>query len=342
MDISYYKRRLKANKIKRQIMATRRTIQRVRVLCALVISICLCVFAIWALRLPQWYIDSAKFAAGDTSIIKIQGNQLTPSAKIIDMVKNTKIPYTQIYRLDTKPIEENITKLQPIKKVYIKRYWFPARLVIAVEERVPIFLLTPNLETEPNSALTAEGVLIDKEYLNFSSPQKAKSILTYGVKNGHDVVWDKKKVEKLIEITKAFEAYSGLEVRYIDLRNEKDSYIMLDDFLIRFGEINETALARIKWIAAIIPEAQKNKNNIKYIDLRWEDSRYFCLKNSSDTKEEAGEIQKQNENIKNETQQKKLDKNVDKKVIVKPSESEQETVQQIEVKQQENTNSEND
>lgn len=311
MDISYYKRRLKANKMRRQIMGVRTLLQRVRVLLALIIALLLCAFAVWVLKLPQWYLDSAKLSNADSEIIKIQGNTLTPEEKIRDMVRKTELPYTQIYRLDTKPLEENIKKLQPVKNVYIKRYWLPARIIIAIEERMSVFLLTPNLDTEPNSALTAEGVLINKDYLPFKIPQKAKIILTYGVVNGHEEVWNKKKVDKLIEITKAFEAYSGLEVKYIDLRNEKDSYVMLGEFLIRFGEINETALARIKWIAPIIPEAQKNKNNIKYIDLRWEDSRYFCLKNTKDSKEEA-EIK----SIKSDKPEENNDK---KQEILKPS-----------------------
>ncbi len=322
MDIQYHKRRLRANKMKRQIASTRLMLMRIRGLLALLIAVSFCYFAFWVLKLPQWYIDSNKLAALDPEIIEIQGNVLTPKEKILNVVKNTELPYTQIYRLDTSELAENIQKLQPIKKVYIKRYWFPARLIITVEERNLVFLLTPNLETEPNSALTTDGILIDKEYLIYNTSQKAKTILTYGVRNGHDEVWDKKKVDKLIEITKAFELYSGLEVKYIDLRNEKDCYVMLGDFLIRFGEINETALARIKWIAPIIPEANKNKDNIKYIDLRWEDSRYFCLKNNQNAKTTEEIIQK--------TKQ-------DKKGILKPKieENPPQTETKVEIKQQE-------
>ena len=283
MDIHYHKRRLKANKMHRQIQAARVLLIRLRVFLALVITVCLLYFIFWILNLPQWYINGSK-PASLKSVIVIQGNSLTPDEKILETVKNTKLPYTQIYKLDTKPLKNNIEKLQSVKKVYIKRYWFPARLIIVAEERVPAFLLTPNLETEPNSALTIDGILIDKEYLTADNSKKAKTILTYGIKDGHEVVWDKKIVEKLTEIVKAFEIYSGLEVKYIDLRNEKDCYIMLDEYLIRFGEINDTALTRIKWIAPILPEAKKNKDNIKYIDLRWEDSRYFCLKNNKEEK----------------------------------------------------------
>ena len=100
MEIAYYKRRLKANKMRRQIAATRMLLQRLRVLLALIIAIALCWFGIWVLRLPQWYLNSTKFANADPEIIKIQGNYLTPEEKILSMVRKTKLPYTQLYRLD--------------------------------------------------------------------------------------------------------------------------------------------------------------------------------------------------------------------------------------------------
>ena len=76
---------------------------------------------------------------------------------------------------------------------------------------------------------------------------------------------------------KAFETYSGQNVEYIDLRNPTDVYIKLDKVLIRFGEINDTAQKRAKWIATILPETKNFKQKIKYIDLRWEDAHYIKL-----------------------------------------------------------------
>ena len=34
---------------------------------------------------------------------------------------------------------------------------------------------------------------------------------------------------------------------------------------------------RAKWIATILPETEKFKQKIKYIDLRWEDAHYIKL-----------------------------------------------------------------
>ena len=285
MGLIYQKRRLKVNKIKRQIMANRATICRIRILLSLILMAGICYCSIRIMKLPQWYIDQDKLSHADSSVLTIQGNKITPDYKIINIIRQTQLPNTQIFRLDTKELEENIMQLQTIKKVFIRRYWFPARLNVAVDERVPAFLLSPNLDSEPNSALTADGVLIDHDYFPFKNPVKAKKLLTYGVRNGLDEVWDKKKVDELIKLTKAIETYSNQEVQYIDIRDKSDVYIMLKDYLIRFGEINDTAQSRAKWIASILPQAEKYGKKTKYIDLRWEDSRYIRLEGAKEVKE---------------------------------------------------------
>ena len=256
--------------------------QRFRVLLSLVLVVLICYCGIKVLKLPQWYIDSTKLIEADPSVIKIQGNLITPTYKIVNMIRQTQLPYTQIFRLKTNELENNILLLQSVKKVYVRRYWFPARLVIVLDERVPAFLLAPNLESEPNSALTTDGVLIDHDYLPFNPSIKAKKLLTYGIKDGVDEVWDKKKVEEILKLVRAIETYSNQEVVYVDLRNQKDVYIMLQEYLIRFGEIDDTALKRAKWIASILPEARKIEQKIKYIDLRWEDSHYLRLEGVKD------------------------------------------------------------
>ena len=311
MGLLYQKRRLKVNKIKRQIAATRANLQRIRILLSLIMIIAFCYLGIKILKLPQWYLDPAKLSAADPSVIKIQGNIITPDYKIINMIRQTQLPYTQIFRLNTKELENNISQLQPVKKVYVRRFWFPARLTIALDERTPAFLLAPNLDSEPNSALCSDGTLIDHDYLPLNPSIKAKKLLTYGVRDGLDEVWDKKRVEEIIKLVKAIEAYSGQEVQYIDLRNNSDVYIMLKEYLIRFGEINDTAMKRAKWIASILPQARSVEGKIKYIDLRWDDSQYFRLEGAKEIKNEKTEKPKTQQPIIKEqhTQEQKQEPN---------------------------------
>lgn len=295
MGLLFQHRRLKAQKMRRAINKTRSALQQLRLLLALIMTVAICYFGLKVLKLPQWYIDPVKLNAADKSVITIQGNSITPDYKIINMVRQTQLPYTQVFRLDTRELQQNISQLQPIRKVYIRRFWFPARLSIIVDERIPAFLVAPNLESEPVSALTADGVVIDHDYLPLNPNLKVKKLLTYGVKDGYDEVWDKKKVEEILKLVKAVETYSGQEVQYIDIRNRSNIYIMIKDYLIRFGEINDTAQKRVKKIASILPQAkivEKERNQeIEYIDLRWEDTQYFRMKGEKETEKPAQTVQ---------------------------------------------------
>ena len=314
MGLLYQKRRLKVNKIKRQIASNRMLLKRIRMLLSFFMILGIGYLCYWSLKLPQWYINSEKLAKASSDVLEIYGNVITPDYKIINMVRQTQLPYTQIFRLDTSELEKNISQLTPIKKVYVRRYWFPARLIINVDERTPVFLLSPNLQTEPVQALTTDGIIIDHDYLPLKAHFKAKKLLTYGVRNGYDEVWDKKKVDELLKLVKAFEAYSNQEIQYIDLRNQKDVYIMLKEYLVRIGEINGTSLNRAKLIASILPEAQKYKEKVKYIDLSWDDSCYLRLKGTKEdikkqeTKKEEVEIKIKEENPKTKIQEEEKDK----------------------------------
>lgn len=286
MGLLYQKRRLKVNKAKRRIAANRALLNRFRVFLSLVLSLLICWFGIWVLKLPQWHIDSNKLYEANPEVLTIQGNNITPYYKIINLIRQTQLPDTQIFRLNTEELSNNISQLQSIKKVYIRRYWFPARLVVVLDERVPAFLLAPNLTSEPTVALTTDGVMLDHDYLPLNTNTKTIKLLTYGIRNGENEVWDKKSVDELLKLTKAIETYANQDIKYIDLRNRSDIYIMLEEYLIRFGEINDSAYSRAKWIASILPEAKNIKEKIKYIDLRWEDSRYFCLEEKQNKPQE--------------------------------------------------------
>ena len=176
MGLLYQKRRLKVNKIRRQIASNRTLLIRLRIILSFFMIIAIVYLCYWALKLPQWYINSEKLNRASSDVLKIHGNVITPDYKIINMVRQTQLPYIQIFRLDTTELENNISQLTPIKKVYVRRYWFHARLVINVDERTPAFLLAPNLESEPISALTTDGVVIDHDYLPLNPSIKTKKI----------------------------------------------------------------------------------------------------------------------------------------------------------------------
>lgn len=135
----YYRRKLRANKMRRRIISSKNLIRNFRALLRVSLIFAFVYFGIWVLKLPQWFIDKDLLRVVDESVVKIEGNLITPQYKIIDLIKQTELPYTQVFRLDTRELEKNIAQLQPVKKVYVRRYWFPGRLNILVEERTPVF-----------------------------------------------------------------------------------------------------------------------------------------------------------------------------------------------------------
>ena len=281
MGQEYYRRRLKANKMRRKIASIRSSIRNFRVLLRLVLIVLIILFGLKVLKLQGWYLNQELLSSADERVIKIEGNAITPKYKIVDLIRQIQLPDTQIFRLDTTEIEQNIAQLQPVKKVYVRRLWYPARINVVVEERVPVFLITPSIEAEPISAITTDGVFIDREYMPISPKFKTYKIITYGVRGDDYEKWNKERVDEILCLTKALETYSGRKVEYLDLRNPTDVYIKLEKVLIRFGEINDTALVRAKWIATILPETEKFKQKIKYIDLRWEDAHYIKLEDGA-------------------------------------------------------------
>ena len=287
MGQEYYRRRLKANKMRRRVAATRAAIRRLRIFLR-ILSIFLILFFIYkVLGLSGWYLNPDLVEIADNKVIKIEGNVITPKYKIVDLIRQVHLPNVQIFRLETKEIEENISKLRPIKKVYVRRLAFPARLNIIIEERVPVFLITPSIDAEPISAITADGVFIDREYMPISPKFKTYKIITYGVRGDDYVKWTKERVGEILRLAKALEVYSKQNVVYIDLRNLNDIYIQLDKVLLRFCEINDTAHKRAKCIATILPQLGKIKQKVKYVDIRWDDANYIKVDDSPEAKNEA-------------------------------------------------------
>ena len=277
MGQEYYRRRLKANKMRRLIASRRSAIRNFRVLLRLLLIVLIILFAFKVLKLSGWYLNQDLLAVADERVIKIEGNAITPKYKIVDLIRQVQLPCVQIFRLDTTEIENNLLKLKPIKKVYVRRLWNPARINIIIEERTPVFLITPALDAEPISAITTDGVFIDREYMPISPKFHTYKIITYGVRGDDYEKWNKQRVDEILMLTKSIETYGGQKVEYIDLRNPNDVYIKLEKVLIRFGEINDTALKRAKWVATILPEVAKFKQKIKYVDLRWDDAHYIKL-----------------------------------------------------------------
>ena len=270
-------RRVKINQMQRNV---RRGKERIRWLrCWLrLFMIAVLIFAAYKVyKLPQWYLNKNIFSSASNNTLSIVGNKITPTYRIISILRQYPVPQRPIYLFNTSKIEKEIEKLPPVKQVYIKRLWFPARLGIIIVERRPILRISPDPKAMP-VAFFAEGAkLIGRDYLPLKNIENTILVLSYGTKGDDYRNWDEKKIRKIETIVRAAEQFSGQKVEYIDLRNPKDIYIKLPEVKVRIGELDYMALSRIRNISAILPQLKTLKKKIKYVDLRWEDAQYIKL-----------------------------------------------------------------
>ena len=270
-------RRVRINQMQRNV---RRGKERLRWLrCWLrLFMIALLIFAAYKVyKLPQWYLDKNIFSSASNNTLQIVGNVITPTHRIMSVLRQYPVPSKPIYLFNTAKIEKEIKKLPPIKEVYIKRLWFPARLNIIIVERKPILSLAPKQDIAPVAIFAEGGILIGHDYLPLKTNDKTILVLTYGTKGDDYRNWDEKKIKKIETIVNAMEQFSGQDVEYIDLRNPKDVYIKLPEVSVRLGELDFMALSRVRNISAILPQIKTLEKKIKYIDLRWADAQYIKL-----------------------------------------------------------------
>ncbi len=276
----YYKRKSKIVKMKRKIVNARKRIRRFRMLLRVGLIFGLLYLSWRILNLEYWYLNPDDIMNMEPSVVQIEGRVITPAYKIADIIRTAETPDEQIFKYSTKPLEDSLSSLQTVKKAYVRRFWFPARIIVFLDEREPVFLIAPNNETPPISAVTKDGYYIDREFMPIPNKFKTTKILSYGTGGDDYEKWDKKRVDEILRFIKTIETYSKQKVVYLDLRNNQDVYVKLEDFLIRLGAFDDTTDERIKRIPTILPKAKTLEQKIKYIDLRWKDANYVKLDTS--------------------------------------------------------------
>ena len=270
-------RRVKINQMQRNVRRGKERLRWFRCWLRLLIIILLIFAAYKVYKLPQWYLNKNIFSSANNQTLKIVGNQITPTYKIMSVLRQNPVPQRPIYLIKTNTLEKEIEKLPPIKKAYIKRLWFPARLSIIVVERKPLLRISPDADVQPVAVFAEGGKLIGRDYLPLKDTNNTILVLTYGTKGDDYRSWDEKKIKRIETIVRSMEQYSNQKVEYIDLRNPKDVYIKLPEVNVRVGDADTTVLNRIRNISAILPQIKTLDKKIKYIDLRWADAQYIKL-----------------------------------------------------------------
>ncbi len=226
-----------------------------------------------------WYLSSNVYDSADIRRIEILGNNIVSEDKIINQMRQHELPNEPIYKINPSEIANEIEKLSPIKRAYIRRYWFPARLVIMVEEVTPVITVSPSEDAPDVAAFAQTGEIIPRDYLPLNEKIKTYKILSYGT-NGDDYEnWDTEKVNYLYKLAKSIEEYSGEKIEYIDLRVPHNAFVQLQSVKFKLGELDVSLFERIKSIKSIQSSDDINslKHRTKYIDISWQKVKYVNL-----------------------------------------------------------------
>ncbi len=268
-------RRLKQAKMQRQVRQSQRRLTRLRVLYKIFLIFVMIFLIIFVLKMPQWRLKSNSFDSLESPALEIINNHIVPEQKILSALRRNQVPRQPIFLVKTDDIKKSITQLEPIQNVYIRRFWFPARLQIIVIERIPIVTISPNLEAPPIAFFSSDGKLIGREYMPLDENYDTVAVITYG--SGDDYRnWDVQKVKNFKKLADLIKAETGENVEYIDYRNPKDVYIKIPTTSIRLGSMNPSVFSKINRLPSLLPQVKMINKKVKYIDLRW-DSNYIKL-----------------------------------------------------------------
>ncbi len=273
----YYYRRIKKNKLERKARQNQLWFNRFRVLFRLVFLIFLIFFGYKLFNMRMWFLDPNIFSNANNKSLEIVNNKIVPNNKILAVLRNTKLPHVPIYRLETYDIKQNVMHLDPVENVYIRRFWFPARLQIIVFEKKPVITISPAENVAPIAFFADDGTLIGREYLPLSPQFKTILVLSYGTKGDDYRTWNIEKIHRLEKLARTVKNYSKEDLSYIDLRNPRDVYVKIPSVNIRLGTLDDTAIDRMKRISSILPQVKLLDKPIKYVDLRWANTNYIKL-----------------------------------------------------------------
>lgn len=272
----YHKnRRLQQVKMQRQVRKSQRRINQLRALWRMFIILFLCTAGVFVLKMPQWRLHKNAFDNLNSQSLEIVNNKIVPSNKILSALRRNQVSTKPIFLVKTDNLKKSIMQLEPIQDVYIRRFWFPARLQIIIIERVPVITISPDINVPPIAFFSADGKLIGRDYMPLNSDYKTVRVITYG--SGDDYRnWDKVKINNFKLLAATVEADSGEQVEYIDYRNPNDVYVKIPTVNIRLGSFNSGTFDKIHRIPSLLPQVKMLNKKVKYIDLRW-DTNYIKL-----------------------------------------------------------------
>lgn len=283
-DSNRMRRSIKTSQYQRIVRKKSIMFKRLRGLLRFLITLFLIYFAYRLMTAARWYLPKDTITSYEIKRIQIIGNKITPTYKIVTAISGIELPHKPIYMIDTDEFVKKISELSSVRKVYVKRLWAPARIVIYVEEREPVLTIAPSKDVAPIAYFSKDGKLVGREYLPLPEIYNSFLVLSYGNQNDDYTKWSKERVLSIEKLVKTIEKASGEKVEYVDMRKPNDVFVKLDSTNIRIGEIDSNTYNRIKDIKSILAKTHSFEKKIKYIDLSWEESKFIKLGNDTEEK----------------------------------------------------------
>ena len=273
---SYHQnRRLQQAKMQRQIRRSQKRLHQLRSLWKFSLIILMIALGLFILKNPQWRLHKNAFDSLNSPALEIVNNRIVPAQKILAALRRNQVSTKPIFLVETENLKKSIMQLEPVQNVYIRRFWYPARLQIIVVERTPVITIAPDIDVPPIAFFSADGKLIGREYMPLADDFKTYRVITYG--SGDDYRnWNQAKVNLFRKLAGTVELDSGENVEYIDYRNPKDVYVKIPTVNIRLGSLNAGTIEKIHRIPSLLPQVKMLNKKVKYIDLRW-DTNYIKL-----------------------------------------------------------------
>ena len=268
-------RRLQQARMQRQVRKSQRRLSRLRVLLKFLMFLFILLMVYGILKMPQWRMHKNAFDSFSSSSLEIVNNKIVPSQKVLSALRRNQVSTRPIFLVKTDDLKKSIMQLEPVENVYIRRFWFPARLQIIVVERQPLITISPDEKVPPIAFFSVEGKLIGREYMPLSEDFKTVGVLTYGTGDDYRN-WDRSKVNNFNKLAKYVEAETGEKVEYIDYRNPQDVYVKIPTVSIRLGSFNSGTFDKVGRLPSLLPQVKMLNQKVKYIDLRW-DTNYIKL-----------------------------------------------------------------
>ena len=229
--------------------------------------ICLILFGLSKLAVCSiWYFPADIFSGNNPNLI-INGANITSKEIIIKELQSEGVADRPFYLVSPKKYEKRLEKLSPINKVFIRRFLFPTRFEVNIDEKIPQVTIATSPTAPEIAAISTDGSIISKEFL----PINTTKYRTYKILTSDDYTkWTKEEILYLLTLAERLEDYSSEKLVYLDIRNKNDVYAELETTKIRIGKFDYTLKERIKKLTSIMPQIENLKSRTQYIDLRWD------------------------------------------------------------------------